>query len=269
MDDALDGITHAVRGDDHLTNSAYQVWLLQKLGYSAPVYMHHGLLLGDDGAKLSKRSGSHSVAELREDGLLPLALLQTMTRLGHPNIDESAHTLASLVAAFAAEQVSTSSVKWSNTELWRWHARLLHGFDAESLATMIQPFFPNEDPERLIAFAQLIGRNIERVSDAGTYRRLLEPDAYPDDASVAVLQQAGADFYRVALDLWREQDGSEWKPWADAIKTATGCKGRALFMPLRVALSGAMHGPEMSAVVAFLGRDAVAIRLEDAMRVAQ
>ncbi|MDQ7011982.1 MAG: glutamate--tRNA ligase, partial [Mariprofundaceae bacterium] len=75
VDDAADGITHVLRGDDHLTNSAYQVWLLEQLGYMPPVYLHHGLLLGEDGAKLSKRSGSHSIAELRGKGLLPTALV--------------------------------------------------------------------------------------------------------------------------------------------------------------------------------------------------
>ncbi|MFQ5519652.1 MAG: glutamate--tRNA ligase, partial [Mariprofundus sp.] len=127
IDDALDGITHTMRGDDHLTNSAYQVWLLERLGYAAPVYFHHGLLLGEDGAKLSKRTGSHSVKELREAGLFSEALIQSMARLGHPNIPEDAHTASELVEYFDAEHVSTSSVRWSDEAMWRWHIRLLHG----------------------------------------------------------------------------------------------------------------------------------------------
>ncbi|MDQ6989580.1 MAG: glutamate--tRNA ligase, partial [Mariprofundaceae bacterium] len=93
IDDAVDGISHVLRGDDHLTNSAYQVWMLESLGYTAPVCLHHGLLLGEDGAKLSKRTGSHSVADLRAAGLFPDALQQAMVRLGHPNMPDDALTL--------------------------------------------------------------------------------------------------------------------------------------------------------------------------------
>ncbi len=282
VDDAIDGITHAVRGDDHLTNSAYQVWLLQQLGYQPPHYLHHGLLLGEDGAKLSKRSGSHSVAELRGDGLLPGALFQAMARLGHPNMPEEAHNVVALIEHFHAELVSTSSVRWSDEEMWRWHTRLLHELDAETVAPMIQPYLPAVSAQRLTAFASLIGRNIERTEDAAHYQRLLDLRAPLDADALAVIQEAGGDFYQAALDAWydttdgtdgRDSSEADWKGWAAAVKAATGCKGRGLFMPLRVALTGAQHGPEMSAVVAFLDeygeKNAVAIRLADAKRLAE
>jgi len=278
VDDAIDGITHAVRGDDHLTNSAYQVWMLQKLGYAPPHYLHHGLLLGENGAKLSKRSGSHSVAELRDDGLLPGALFQAMARLGHPNMPDEAHSVAALTEYFNAEHVSTSSVRWSDDEMWRWHTRLLHELDVETLASMIQPYLPDVSAQRLTAFASLIGRNIERAADVAHYQRLLDVHAPLDADALAVVRKAGGDFYQAALTAWNDAtdvtdaNESDWKGWAATVKTATGSKGRGLFMPLRVALSGAQHGPEMSAVVAFLDeygeKDAVAIRLSDAKRLA-
>jgi len=271
VDDAIDGISHAVRGDDHLTNSAYQVWMLQKLGYTPPHYLHHGLLLGENGAKLSKRSGSHSVAELRDEGLLPVALFQAMARLGHPNMPEEAHSVEALTEHVDVEHVSTSSVRWSDDEMWRWHTRLLHELDSDVLAPLIQPCVPAVSPERLHAFASLIGKNIERANDAAHYQRLLDVHAPLDEDALAVVQEAGADFYQAALAAWNGLTEPDWKALAAEVKAATGAKGRGLFMPLRVALSGAVHGPEMSAVVTFLQADsgAIAVRLEDAKQQAQ
>jgi len=259
IDDAVDGITHALRGDDHLTNSAYQVWLLEALDLSVPTYVHHGLLLGEDGAKLSKRTGSHSVAELRENGLIPAALIQAMTRLGHPNIADDALNIEDLLQAFDAEHISRSSVKWSNDEMWRWHTRLLHALDGEALLPLVQVHMPVANTE----FVSLIGGNLERAEDALNYERLLDVSAVLNDDAHAVVAGAEAGFYATALQLWQDSSETDWKPWMNAVKEATGCKGKNLFMPLRVALSGALHGPEMSAVVDFLGKEGVAERLQD------
>ncbi len=259
VDDTLDGITHVLRGDDHLTNSAYQVWLLQKLGHRPPVYLHHGLLLGQDGAKLSKRSGSHSVAELRGAGLLPEALIQAMVRLGHPNIDEDALAMKDLLSAFDAGQVSTSAVRWSDEEMWRWHARLLHALPGDRLLAMVREHLPDTDA----AFVELVRPNLQRVQDAAAFVRLLQADAPLALEALAIAREAGASFYAAALQCWRNLDSADWKAWTACIREETGCAGRALFLPLRVALTGMTHGPEMSAVVAYLGREGVAARIEN------
>lgn len=259
IDDAVDGITHALRGDDHLTNSAYQVWLLEALGLTVPTYVHHGLLLGEDGAKLSKRTGSHSVAELRKDGLIPAALVQAMTRLGHPNIADDALNIEDLLQAFNAENISRSSVKWSNDEMWRWHTRLLHHLDSDTLLPLVQVHLPAANR----AFVALITGNLERAEDAMHYARLLDVNAALNGDAKAVIDGAEEGFYSTALQLWNDMDTADWKTWMNAVKEQTGCKGKNLFMPLRVALSGAVHGPEMSAVVDFLGKEGVAERLQD------
>ena len=262
VDDALDGITHTLRGDDHLTNSAYQVWLLEKLGHAPPVYVHHGLLLGEDGAKLSKRTGSHSVAELRSVGLLPDALVQTMARLGHPNIPEHIHQTQALAAYFNAQHVSTSSVRWTDSEMWRWHTRLLHELQPEKLADLLRPLLNSVDDGRLIEFAALIGGNIERIEDVVIFRRLLDVNAPVEAEAQRLAEQAGYHFYHQAYESWQAFDGVDWKAWVNTVKDKTGCKGKALFMPLRIALSGALHGPEMSDIIAYLGHKGVADRLE-------
>jgi len=258
VDDALDGITHVLRGDDHLTNSAYQVWLLIKLGYQPPLYLHHGLLLGDDGGKLSKRSGSHSVAEMRETGLLPQALVQAMTRLGHPNMPEDAD-LAGLLEHFDATHLSTSAVRWQDEALWRWHTRLLHSLPADELLERLNTVLI----EANIGFAQLLQGNLSRIEEAKHYERLLDVDADPDPVAIEFAREAGFAFFDAALLSWNQHGGEGWQSWAQDVKEATGAKGRSLFLPLRVALTGTTSGPEMSHVVDFLGREGVASRLKE------
>jgi len=259
IDDAVDGITHALRGDDHLTNSAYQEWLLEALNLSVPTYVHHGLLLGEDGAKLSKRTGSHSVVELREDGLIPDALVQAMTRLGHPNIADDALNIEALLKAFDAEHISRSSVKWSNDEMWRWHTRLLHHLDVESLLPLVQVHVPQANGD----FVELIRGNMERAEDALHFMRLLDVNATLNEDAQAVVDGAVDGFYQAALDCWESLGSADWKALMNGVKEQTGCKGKQLFMPLRAALSGEVHGPEMSAIVDFLGKEGVKDRLQD------
>lgn len=269
VDDAVDGITHVLRGDDHLTNSAYQVWLLEQLGFKSPAYFHHGLLLGENGAKLSKRTGSHSIAELRDEGLLAEALLQAMTRLGHPNMPEDLHEPSELAAHFNAEHVSTSAVRWLDQEMWRWHTQLLHELPPAVLMPMVSPFVSVADNAQLQEFTLLISKNISRAEDAAQFQRILDADALLSDEASDIVAGAGTGFYQEALACWQELSDLDWRAWTDAVKERTGCRGKALFMPLRVALSGALHGPEMSAVVTFLGRDAVEARLKNTIMQAE
>jgi glutamyl/glutaminyl-tRNA synthetase len=265
VDDALDGITHTMRGDDHLTNSAYQVWLLERLGYVAPAYFHHGLLLGEDGAKLSKRTGSHSVEALREEGLFPEALLQAMARLGHPNIPEDSFRVDELAGHFSAEHVSTSSVRWSDEQMWRWHRRFLHTLDPARLAPLFKPFFPDLSDARLLAFAALVEGNLSRVEDVKSYVRIIDSGVAIGDEGMQVIRESGADFFKDALKVCKELETVDWKGWTNVVKEKTGCKGKQLFLPLRVAMTGMQHGPEMSHVVTFLGREGVIARLQDVL----
>lgn len=262
VDDAEDGITHVIRGDDHLTNSAYQVWLLQQLGYEAPVYLHHGLLLGPDGSKLSKRAGSTAVRELRAQGLLPAALVQAMARVGHPNLPPEAAP-DELAAHFQPRRLSTAAVRWSTAELWRWHAILLSKQPRAQLAALLAAHFPGVEMSRLAAFAELIRANLSRAEDALAFRRLLDAHAEPSAEAEQVMRAAGRPFFEAALDRWRS--AKAWEPWVERLKRQSGKRGKALFLPLRAALTGALHGPQMRQVVAFLGVEGVAERLQDTL----
>ncbi len=266
IDDAIDGISHVLRGDDHLTNSAYQVWMLESLGYQAPVCLHHGLLLGEDGAKLSKRTGSHSVAELRDEGLFPEALLQAMVRLGHPNIPEDVLSIDALLRHVDIKHLSTSSVRWSNEAMWRWHTRLLHAKPASELAPLFRDALQKEginlSDEQTLRLAEIMAGNLSRVEDILQFRHIWDATQPYSTEHQEIIKEAGKAFFSEALNLAQTIDCTDWKVWTIALKEATGYKGKALFMPLRIALTGQSHGPEMSKVVKFLGQDGICMRLQ-------
>ncbi len=265
IDDAVDGITHVLRGDDHLTNSAYQVWMLESLGYVAPVCLHHGLLLGEDGAKLSKRTGSHSVVDLRAEGLFPEALQQAMVRLGHPNIPEDALNIDELMKHTDIEHLSTSSVRWSNEAMWRWHTKFLHEKPASELAPLLSVVLDKEglsiDADKALALAEMMSGNLNRVENVLQFKRLLDANTTFSDEDKAVLNEADKAFFEAALETSNAVDCTDWKTWMNALKEASGKKGKGLFLPLRIALTGQSHGPEMSKVVSFLGEDGVQARI--------
>ncbi|HID35983.1 MAG TPA: glutamate--tRNA ligase [Ghiorsea sp.] len=269
IDDAVDGISHVLRGDDHLTNSAYQVWMLESLGYTAPVCLHHGLLLGEDGAKLSKRTGSHSVADLRAAGLFPEALQQAMIRLGHPNISDDAVSLDDLTQHTDIEHLSTSSVRWSNDEMWRWHTKILHTKSAAELAPLLNNTLTTAgialDKAQVLSLAETVGGNLNRIEDVLQFKRLFDENTTFSDEDMSILKDAGKAFFDAALSTSQAGDCTDWKAWTNALKKVSGAKGKALFMPLRIALTGQKHGPEMSKVVVFLGEAGVKARLQQVL----
>ena len=158
-----------------------------------------------------------------------------------------------------------AAVRWSDEELWRWHTHLLHSLDVQSLVPMLHPLFPDIPAARLTLFAALVQANLQRLEDAQAFARLLDTDAAVTDDVRQAMQEAGEDFFAQALEIWMCLPMADWQAWMEALKSATGRKGKMLFMPLRAALTGATHGPEMSAVVGFLGREGVIARLNDAI----
>ncbi|MDQ6962417.1 MAG: glutamate--tRNA ligase [Mariprofundaceae bacterium] len=263
IDDALQQISHVVRGDDHLSNSAYQVWILEKLDYQPPHYLHHGLLLGKDGSKLSKRTGSHSIRDLRENNISAQALVQSMLRLGHPNMPEEMLNTEAMCAAFQPEKLSCSAVRWQEDELSRWQKLIIHDMDTHALSEIIHASLPNIDAKTCLNFTQLIQGNLSRVDESQHYLRLLDSKHPIETEAKAILQETGVVFFQSALTLWQGQD---WKTWQQAVRAETGNKGKTLFMPLRIALSGLKHGPQMNEMVEFLGQDGVRQRLEDTIQ---
>lgn len=250
-DDIAMGVTHVIRGDDHVTNTGAQIALFEALGASAPAFGHHNLLTTASGEGLSKRTGALSIHQLAADGYEPMAVASLAVLIGTSGPVRAVPAMADLVREFDIASASKSAAKFDPSELDTLNAALVHdmAFDAarDRLAAL------GVAGERAEAFWLAVRGNIMRLNEAAEWWRIVTQG--PDTA-----EQPDADdldFVRGAFDLlppapW---DGSTWKAWTEAVKQATGRKGRALFMPLRVAITGRRSGPELSDLLPLLGRE--------------
>jgi len=196
------------------------------------------------------------------------ALQQAMVRLGHPNMPDDALTLEALTASCDIEHLSTSSVRWSNDEMWRWHTKRLHATPASELAPLLVSALNKQGltlaEMQAVDFAEIMAGNLNKIEDVLLFARLLDSTSCSDDAKAAV-EESGREFFEQAKQTWLNLEQADWKAWTSSLKEVSGKKGKALFLPLRFALSGQAHGPEMSRVVAFLGKDGVEQRLDDVL----
>lgn len=270
IDDALMGVTHVLRGEDHLTNTPRQLLILKALGLQAPAYGHVSLLVGDDGAPLSKRHGSRSVRELREHGYLPAALLNYLARLGHSCDTDALGDLDQLAAAFSLERLGRAPARYDEQQLRHWQKEAVAAARLEELVEWfkLSPEYrhlpaPLDDAalEELLA---VLRDNVVMPADAAAWvRRLAGDELEPDAEGQQILNAAGSVFFQQALTAL--EGAGDFRSFANAVGKAAGVKGRALFMPLRVALTGVTHGPEMQRVWEWLGPARCRSRLQDAL----
>ncbi|MEX1146929.1 MAG: glutamate--tRNA ligase [Sphingomonadales bacterium] len=245
VDDIDLAITHVMRGEDHVTNSAVQVQLFEALGSKAPQFAHFPLIAGASGEGLSKREGALSVRELREEeGLEPMAILSLLARLGTSDPVEPRTSHEDLVAGFAVDRFGRATAKFDVQELHNLNARVLHGLPFTAVRDRLHDLGLDGVNE---AFWLTVRPNLKRLGDALDWWHIVNGPVDPVigdrdfiDAAITALPQGP----------W---DHDTWKIWADAVKAATGAKGRALFMPLRQALTGRDHGPEMNALLPLIG----------------
>ena len=252
VDDIEFGITHIVRGDDHITNTAGQIQLVLALGGKLPVFAHLPLLIDSEGTKLSKRLGTLSIAALREEGIEPLTLAVYLSRMGTSDPIEPLDDLVTLIHEFEFKRFSVSSPRFDLAELRRLNARMLH-------AT------PFDRVEAKLAALGLIGvtpvfwaavrANLDRLSDAVLWWDVVNGPIQPAIEDPALLAEA------VRLLPSGDWDAAMWSGWTSAISAATGLKGKALFMPLRKALTGQDHGPDMKTLLPLIGYERAAKRL--------
>jgi glutamyl-tRNA synthetase len=267
VDDALMGVTHVLRGEDHLTNTPRQLLLLEALGLAAPRYGHIALVVGADGAPLSKRAGDISLADLRGRGYLPLALVNYLARLGHHYADEAFMDLEALGAGFAAEHLGTSPARFDLAQLDHWQREAVSHADDEALWRWMAAAVGERVPAAARgAFVAAVRDNVLFPIDAAQWAERLyrDPPDYAPEAREAIAG-AGSGFFRAALNA--PLDGT-FKALADEVKGATGARGRGLFQPLRAALTGVTHGPEMGRVYPLLGAARVRARLAAAREAA-
>ena len=267
VDDALMGITHVLRGEDHLANTPRQLLLLEALGLPAPEYGHLALIVGADGGPLSKREGDLSLRELRAAGYLPEALLNYLARLGHVYDRDDWLAPAELAAGFAPEHLGRAPARYDEAQLLHWQSEAVRRMDPARLwdwmgtAVQDQVLFDSRDE-----FIATVRPNIRFPADAAFWAgRLFGADLIPSDEGRAVIAAAGSMFFVHALAA-HTQHGTAYQPLIDDLKRRTGLKGKSLFMPLRAALTGETHGPELARVLALLPPASVRRRLEAGTR---
>jgi len=253
VDDIEFGITHVVRGDDHITNTAGQIQLFQALGGPVPVFAHLPLLVDATGGKLSKRLGSLSIRSLRDDeGVEPVALAAYLSRLGTSDPIEPIEDLVPLIHEFEFRRFSVSSPRFDAVELKRLNARMLHvlPFD-QAEARLAAMGMEGVDA----AFWDVVRANLERIDDAAVWWQVVNGPVRPVVENEALLETA---VDTLPPGGWNDDT---WGVWTKAIGAATGLKGKPLFMPLRKALTGLDHGPDMKKLLPLIGRERVLKRL--------
>lgn len=269
VDDALMGVTLVLRGDDHMTNTPRQMLILQALGLPAPRYAHVALLLGMDGAPLSKRHGDTSLRELRERGYLPGALRNHLVRLGHSCVSNGWLDDAGLLADFDLNRLGRAAAKFDYAQLRHWQKEAVAHLSPEEFLKWIGPELPaGIDPQQQALFVTAVRANVELPSDAKVWAKVIfgNLDDEWEPQALAAIKEAGEPFFAAALSAIG-QPGADFKRAVKALGQDTGKKGPALFMPLRAALTGFTHGPELAPMLALLPAQEVQARLARARAV--
>lgn len=256
VDDIEMGVSHVIRGDDHVTNTGVQIALFKALGAEPPVFGHHNLLTTASGEGLSKRSGALSIESLREDGIEPMAVASLAVLVGTSENVAAMHDMPALAEHFDPAATSKSAAKFDPAELFVLNRALMHHM----------PF--SEAQDRLIVlgisgdkaepFWLAVRGNIDLLSDAVGWWRILADGPQP----APEFSDEDRDFLQQAFDLLPEEPwtGTVWKDWTAKIREASGRKGKALFMPLRLALTGLASGPELADLLPLLGREGTLAR---------
>ncbi|MCR9124724.1 MAG: glutamate--tRNA ligase [Rhodobacteraceae bacterium] len=240
VDDTEMGVTHVVRGSDHVTNTATQIQIIRALGGTPPAFAHHSLLTGPQGEALSKRLGTLSLRDLRQQGVQPMALLSLMARLGSADPVELRDDMGALIDGFDITRFGAAPTKFDERDLLPLTAHYLQRQPLDQVADHIEAL--GVPPEMAADFWAMARDNITTLADLEPWWTLIrdgaEPDIDPEDAAFVAES--------MALLPPAPFDAQTWQTWTAEVRQATGRKGKALFMPLRKALTGRANGPEMA-----------------------
>ena len=250
VDDIDHAITHIIRGEDHVTNSAAQIQLFEALGATAPVMGHVALLAGADGEGLSKRLGSLSIGQLRGEGTEATALASLLARIGTSDPVVPSASMATIIEGFNLSRFGRATAKFDPAELAQVNVRVIQQLDFAVVADRLAAL----DIGGGEAFWLAVRDNLDAVDDVASWWRVCT-------APLAPVIEA-AEVTNAAADLLPDGDLSDvWGDWTKAVAAATGAKGRGLFMPIRLALTGQARGPEIGPLLPFIGRERIMVRL--------
>lgn len=264
IDDALGSVTHALRGEDHLTNTPRQILLLQALNLMGPEYGHMPLIVGDDNKPLSKRNGSMSLDECFAKGILPIALLNYLARLGHKYESNDLLSMDELCKFFSLTHIGRSPSKFDLKQLEHWQKEAVAKLDMQEFYSWVEALLPNnitEDKKEL--FYLTVRHNVLKPQDAAFWYKKMFEELEFDAKTKEVINSVDDSYYQYALEAIQNY-GSDYKKVVASLKEATSLKGKALFLPLRVAVTGELSGPELIHVFELLAKDELIIRIQRA-----
>ena len=250
VDDIDHGITVILRGEDHVTNSAAQIQLFEALGAKAPQMGHLALLAGADGEGLSKRLGSLSIEELRQNGMRAVAVASLLSRIGTSQPITAFASMADVIGGFDISYYGRATAKFDPTELAMINAKIIQSLDFSEVEEELRALSIEDEN-----FWLAVRGNLEKVTEAAEWWAVCH-----DDIDTIIEDEALCQAAIAALPDGPITSGI-WKEWTKAISAATGAKGRGLFMPLRLALTGRSAGPEVAGLLPFIGRDRIVKRL--------
>lgn len=264
IDDALMGIDRVLRGEDHLANTPRQLLILEALGLPAPRYAHIALIIGEDGAPLSKRNGSRSVAQLREEGYFATAVVNMLARLGHHYDSEELLPLEELRRNFDMAHLGRAPARFDPAHLDHWQHLAVRGADDATLWNWLHFETRAIVPESQRAeFLDIVRSNCRFPKEADEWARILfteERDITGDAAAAA--QAAGESFFLQALDA-ATAAADDFDTFLAELKQRSGAKGKQLYFPLRAALTGRLDGPELGRIYRLLDKPRLHHRLAE------
>lgn len=249
FDDIESGITHVIRGEDHVTNSGAQIEIFRALGGKEPIFAHTPLLVDKDGGKLSKRLDSLSMRQLRDEGYEPMAILSLLAKIGTSDPVEERFTIKQLAEEFSFSKIGRAPARFDDAELRGLNAKILHEMTYDQVKERLDALGVEGGEQ----FWLSIRDNVEVVDDAAGWNATL----YAPMAGV--IEADDKAFCDTAAELLG--DDTDWSDLIRKLKDNTDRKGKGLFMPLRKALTGRNHGPEMGPILALMGADRARARL--------
>jgi glutamyl-tRNA synthetase len=252
VDDIDCGVTHVIRGEDHVVNAAVQIQLFRALGAEPPQFAHLPLLTDIAGKGLSKRHGSISLKSLRDAGIEPMALNSSLASLGTSERPEPHRTLDEIASRFDISVYGRATPKFDESQLWHMNSRLLQQLPFEAVAARLKDMGLDEADAR---FWEAVRANLARLGDAADWYAVCYGEMTPVIVDADLVSEAAA---RLPPEPWTEET---WTAWTRALKAATGRKGKELFLPLRLALTGVSHGPELRLLLPVIGRERALRRL--------
>ena len=277
IDDHLMGITHVIRGEDHLSNTAIQMLLYGSLDFAPPSFAHHSLILGKDRTKLSKRHGSVSVRDFRNKGILPAALLNYLSLLGG-SLGEGKEfaSIDEIIDMFSLGRAGKSGAIFDEGKLKWLNAMYIRESDVESLTELLQPFIKKAgydlnlmDSEWVHQVVDAVKDNIVTLTEIDDYLDIFVDEKYriTEEAAEILRGNTTAAVLKALHEVLTQNEISRenfYSTLINSVRGKTGLKAKNLFMPLRAAITGRTSGPELEKIFSILGRESILRRLEQA-----